>query len=382
MKYRQDLSAAQHVARREALAQIERGAELQDGFYRLMALIMPTCRDFMMRSRLDGAGFERLVREVRSLVEGFGPPVLREFRRPPTRSRPKGEEHEFITVIRSGDEDGVGRSGYELAGLRVLLTRRRIEFAFERNGLFVTRHALERSIERGLASWSGRLAETEDAMLENLGLVLAWRRAYETGRTPSTEMVLPWKGGLILASMEPTAHPLVCMGLGVASARTQKLSRVPSALAVEPARAEASTRTDTVICTVLDEDLLTTEQVDMRDALGRVASAHKGALGDIAVSALWRTATNFEATDPAALMPGLDLVADDLARLLECEGAREAIRADRVRTEPREPAKPVAGAFTPARMAMLQDTLMAGPLGARVAHRNSSARFRAIRRAG
>jgi hypothetical protein len=231
MTYRPDLSAAQHVARREALTQIGRGGELHDGYHRLMDMLTPTFQEFMLRNRLDGAGFEALVQRIRSLITGFGPSSFREFRRPPTRTRPKAEEHEFLTVIRSSDEEESGRGGYELAGLRILLTRRRIMFSFERNGMFVTRHALERSIERGLASWTGRLAEVEDAMLENLGLALAWRRAFETGVTPSGEMVLPCRGGLILGTMERVEQPRECPSFAVGRSKA-KHALAPSPLVV------------------------------------------------------------------------------------------------------------------------------------------------------
>jgi hypothetical protein len=380
MTYRPDLSAAQHVARREALTQIGRGGELHDGYHRLMDMLTPTFQEFMLRNRLDGAGFEALVQRIRSLITGFGPSSFREFRRPPTRTRPKAEEHEFLTVIRSSDEEESGRGGYELAGLRILLTRRRIMFSFERNGMFVTRHALERSIERGLASWTGRLAEVEDAMLENLGLALAWRRAFETGVTPSGEMVLPCRGGLILGTMERVEQPRECPSFAVGRSKA-KHALAPSPLVVHAPLNDASARTDTVLCTVIDEDLMRLEQVDLRDALGRFCSANEGLLSDIATSALWRTAANIETRDADALVPGLDALATELAGLLSREGASEAIGADRVRQARPSPERPPAP-IPPAQAVMPRHRHVSGRVLAAINANRSSARFRRVGRRG
>ena len=217
MTYRPDLSPAQHVARREALAQIARGDDLLKGIDVLAdAIVKPLALQFFKGDRLERAEFESLVDRIRGILVPYGSPVMVERRKGPTRARPKGEEHEFLCAMRCSDSPGHG--GYELVGMRVFASRRRLTYECDPNGVRITRHALERSIERGLASWTGRLAEVEDAMLDNLGLVAVWRHAVETGRTANAGLALPYGGGLILGSFVHTHSKQRSAGMTIAAA--------------------------------------------------------------------------------------------------------------------------------------------------------------------
>jgi hypothetical protein len=339
MSFDPNLSAAQHVARREALAQIARGGDLSQGLHTLGHQVMlPLGRQFNEGRRIDGASYARIVGEIRGILSAFGPPMLIERSLPATRAKPKGECHEFLTALRCSASADTGNSGYQLAGFRVHVSRRRIGCTYEPNGVFVTRHALERSIERGLSSWTARLADMEDAVLGRLGLLAVWRHALESGRISNPDVVLPYRDGLVLGTLKRSPLPRSSGGLLMSKARKDVLEGVPSPLLVDPALHAAGACTDTILCTAVDEDLLTIDQIDLRDALTRFQAIHADDLAAIRTSALWRDAILEQPRPCETLLAVLGTLADELAGLLGRPRAQDALNT---RRRPREDAPPM-----------------------------------------
>lgn len=319
--FRPHLTPAQHVARREALAQVARGSDLGKGVVAIKRqIIEPIGVKFLGGHRLVGPEYARTLSLIRDILGGAGPSIMQESDRPPTRTRPKGEEHEFTTLSRA-----VGDSGYELVGVQLHLSRRRIGYSFDGTGTFITRHLMERSIERGLASWTGRLSEVEEAVLDTLGLGCVWRYAFEAGLTKDPAIALPYGPGLIYGIMSPRAESRGNGSIGFTGSRYDFTDSDPSPFLAHPSIA-ATASTDIVLRTAVDEDLMSLAQCDLRDDLARFISANELLLAQIRHGALWRRSVLTPAKPYAEIAPELDAVARRLVALLSAPDARVALR--------------------------------------------------------
>ena len=318
-----DLTPTQHVARREALAQVTRRGDLGESCRIIDEDIVDPIRDqFLDGHRLSGTEFKGVVNRLREVLSGFGPAVLNEANRSPTRTRPKGEEHEFSSLVRGASIQG--RGGYEIGGITLHVSRRRLNYSLESSGTYITRHLLERSIERGLASWTGRLAEVEDTVLDTMGLAAVWKRAFEAGMTTDRRVALPYGSGLIYGVMVPEDRPRPSGYLVVSGSRLQSVSE-PNPFLAHP-RISANSSTDVVLRTAIDGDSLSLDQCDLRDALARFCSAHEDILSSIRRGALWRRSVLTPPRPYDEMAPHMDTLAERLVSFLGRPGPRNALR--------------------------------------------------------
>jgi hypothetical protein len=319
--FRPHLTPAQHVARREALAQIARGSDLWNGVVAIKEqIILPIGEQFFKGHRLVGPEYARTLSRIRGILGGFGPSIMNETQRLPTRTRPKGEEHEFTTLSRAP-----GESGYELVGVQLHLSRRRIGYSFDGTGTFITRHLMERSIERGLASWTGRLSEVEEAVLDTMGLAAVWRHAYESGLTRERAIALPYGQSLIYGIMNTQAEPRGNGTIGFTGSRYDYTDADPNPFLAHPAIL-ATGSTDIVLRTAIDDDLMSLAQCDLRDDLARFVAANEPLLSEIRHGSLWRRSVLTPARPYEEILPELDGLARRLVTLLSAPDAQVALR--------------------------------------------------------
>jgi hypothetical protein len=312
MRFRQDLTPAQHVSRREALAQVARGGEFGDAYDIIVREVaMPIARMFGKGSRMRTQEYEGAVNRLRAYLSSLGPPVLRERRIDVTRARPKGEEHEFLTTLRSTSTSVRGQGAYELVGVRIWLTRRRIEVSFEYNGQILTNHMLQRSIERGIASWTGRLAEIENAVIDAFGLVTVWRHAVVTGRIGSARIATPCKDGLVLGDLGWILFPSPSAILSFSGSYAKEPLRTANPVNTHPDVVSRGCRISAYMRTVVDEGLLSLAQIDLREAIARFVNDNAESLARITETALWP-----DARAHPDIGTVLDHTADKLAALL------------------------------------------------------------------
>jgi hypothetical protein len=267
---------------------------------------------------------KRTVDRVREILSSYGPAILQESQRPPTRGRPKGEEHEFTSLMRAGANRDIGQSGYEIGGISLHLSRRRLNYSLEGTGVFITRHLLERSIERGLASWTGRLAEVEDAVLDTLGLSLILRRAFESGITGNRNVALPYGSGLIYGILSGQGQERGSGTLSISGSRIDS-ARDPNPFATHPTLPKG-TSTDLVLRTAIDEDSLTLGQVDLRDGLARFCAQNEPVLSELRRCALWRRSVLTPTRPYEELAPVLDSLSQQLIDLMASPDAQKALR--------------------------------------------------------
>ena len=326
MKYRPDQTPAQHVAQREALAKMQASREFTPAWdFICNDIILPIGRIFVGGQRLGDKAFPGFVGLVREKLTGLGPVALREANRPATRTRPKGEEHEFTVLFRNALDTGDPRDTHEFVGGRIWLSRRRIEASYETNGIGVTRHLMERSIERDLASWTGRLGEVETALLDNIALATLWKRIIDTGRTTNARLALPFGDGLMLGRVEERANVGASCTFSLRERACPPVEREQFGYNLAPAAWGRGNILVATASTVVGEGALRLEQMDLRDALQAFKARHKELLHIVKEGVFWADARLTPVPSFAEMGPGIDAACAELATLLAYPRFREGL---------------------------------------------------------
>jgi hypothetical protein len=326
MSHVHTLPPAQHVARREAARLLEQGSAFVDSWTVLIdKVVLPVNEALRAEGRLTPSEFRHFADLARATLEGVGPVSLSETFRGPTRARPKGEEYEFLGTVRYSGRQMGPRSPIGLMGLRVSLTRKRAALGYEIPTLSVTRHLLERSIERDLASWTGRLMEVEDALATNAGLSVVWRSAFANEMVDSFEFALPFGHGLLLGSFRLEVSDRLFGGISVGRNGTSTARNPPSPLLC-PVHHEGRTMHLAGRCsTAVGEDLLNVNQLDLRDRLAAFKERHAELLATLGTLVAIRESRLTPLPSHEGMIPRVDAAAAELATILNLPRMREAL---------------------------------------------------------
>ena len=320
------LPVAQHVARREVGLSLGRGASALDAYGTLQKRLFDGLfRRFASGRRLDGALLSGMVHDVRATLEAMAPLDLREHARPATRGRPKGEAHEFLALLSYATEDDKGPVKAFVA-LRIWLSRKRAVIDQEFVGVSLTRHCLERAVERELATWTGGLRDVEDAVVRLHGLVVAWRWAVADGKVGiGTDVNLPLGRGLILGRMR-------AYGAGDSASRTVVDARgiVPCPLAPNEYHVVVrggghGTFLEYSGGTSVHEDALYLQQADYRDAVAALAERHAAFLAELGTYATWGAPDMQPRLGFEAVRGDIDAVAQGIAAIVRHPWLGQAI---------------------------------------------------------
>ena len=320
------LPVSHHVALRETGKSLAK-ADQAPGSWALICsrFVNPTKDRFRNGERLPTDTYAKVVAEAGAVVRDLDPVALEEFIRQPTRTRPKGEQHEILAVTRMGI-DAATTKVYGLAGLRLYANRKRVEFDYDMLGLDVTGHLLERTMQRDLASWSGRFREVDRALADASGLAVVWRYAFALGALKSSRIAMPLGDGLMLGNLLPSRVHNVSMRVAVNRNGSFLTDLGRSPFHVPDYQDAPDMRyLRAAFATAVSDDLMTLRQVDLRDALNRFRAGNAAALGAIGRAAMWRGAALSEIAGFDALYPRIEGLARDLANILGGPDLDEAL---------------------------------------------------------
>ena len=316
------LPVAVHVARREAGRMIAGGLAATASWDRFLdGLMRGVLGRYGSGRKLSAEGLAAVAADVRAALVGLSPVSLHEAALPPSRAHPKGEAHEFLALARYGnDAYDEARTGF--VGLRVHASRRRVTIDQEFVGLDVTRHALERAIEREVVPGDG-LRRVEAALAAHAGLVVAWRWAM-VSRNVGADVALPLGEGLLLGRIDRV--PVGGLNL------SYRLDRDGAAVVEGPQNdlqvaygRDGWSFLPFLGSTVVGEDEMRVEQCDLRDALRAYAARNADFLADIGAYASWASPALHPRDEFEALRGRLDDAAAGLDRVLSHPALRGAI---------------------------------------------------------
>ena len=327
------LPVATHVARREAGRSLGRLPETPSAWQRIVdEVVVPAGQAFRRGDRLTEGDFLRSVERAKAVLASLDPILSREAERTPTRTRPKGEGHEIRIVCRMGAKQST-LSIQGLAGMRVFLGRKRVEAEFEMAGHDVTGHLLERSIERDLASWNGRLREVDAALLATSGLAVVWRHAYAAEMIPTHWLAAPIGDGLMLGEIIPSRVNVMARRFQASRTGLYEVDNGRSSfhcpLVEGVTELENLRYLRTAYATAVGDDRLSLHQVDLRDALRGFMDGHAVLLAQLAEASFWRAPVLTQAPDYDALLPGIYAAAQNLAKILTRPDLHEALTRNR-----------------------------------------------------
>jgi len=325
------IPVAVHVARREAASAVARGRRAMADFGALQEEIS---RRMLVRfdrgRRLDGPALLSLVAEIRGFMARTTPIATREHHVPATRTRPKGESWEFTSVHGIGSADEVG-DVRTLVALRITLDRKRGMIEQDFLGMSVTRHMLERSVERDLVRWSGELREVDEALHRNQGLVAAWRWAIVSRRVPhDLDVHLPFGDGLILGRIRPYMPTDCALRTHFDALGTRCVDADPiDYLVLRDAAGTATTMFEFLGTTTIHEDALRMEQLDFRDAVRAVQERHARTLDTLVDASSWRSRAGGAYPRFPEMHAAITAVADDIAAVANHPRLGQVLRPSR-----------------------------------------------------
>lgn len=317
------LPVATRVARREVAKATQDSSAVAGNWGVLLRRVLSPVRDRFARDRqLTGEAFANLVSISRQTLSASKHVFLEEISRGPTRTRPKGEAHEFFFVAR-GLAGGPLDSHYSTIAIRLFLSRRKAELMVDWPGLDFTRHLLERTIERRLAAWTGGFAEVDENVVEHAGLLIVWRHLLASGAISNGEVAIPLSNGLMLGQFmsDPPRASGYRYLLGRESKGTQKLGANPFLCPRDNFDGFRAVR----FMTAIDESLLRIAQVDLRDMLRDFNSAHRERLGGLAASALWGSSFLRDIPCYDDLLPTIEELSRVLLPILRTTAAVEGL---------------------------------------------------------
>jgi len=314
MRHDETMPVVDHVARREALRAVNDGRTITAdvmGFL-LRDVIKPVAGSFVRGDRLDTAGFRRTVEAVRAGLGSASHGALEERFTAPTRTRPKGEAHEILAMVPTGT--GTQADGHEVIGqmgVRIRVTRRKLEFDSTSICTMSTRHLVERAVQRGMTPWTGVHREVSQAMWSGLGLTAVWRHAVATGLVPTRETALPFGDGLMVGSMSPNPDPPSRLKVEVNALGFRGLSETGDGHLSVPGIDPAGEAWLTTFVTVLDWSRLNPARVRLHALLDDFARDNAAALADVVRATAWPHAE--DASPRAAAEAALPALAASLA---------------------------------------------------------------------
>jgi hypothetical protein len=325
MTHALSMPVSHHVAKREANLSRERLIDTRNAWESIVDdVLRPASAAFRKGDRLSELDFHNTVARARGVMSGLNPLLITEEERSPTRARPKGDAHEIGIVCRMGG--GTSRfSIHGLAGMRVLVTRKRIDAEFEMGGVDATGHLMERAIQRELASWTGRLTEVDEALHAASGLAVVWRHAFSYGFTGGPSIAFPLGDGLMLGELMPSkAHVLarrVTINLTGLFTTDNGRSQFHAPFGdgfpdVRYLRA--------AFATAVDDNLLNLAQIDLRDALRGYVRDNAPLLDALGRAALFRNTVLTPQAGYDAMLPAIQ---DAARRLGDAQDLRRRGRA-------------------------------------------------------
>lgn len=317
------LSVAQHVAKREVAKATSESVEVVSNWAEIMERVIAPIRErFWKGSQLTAESYQRLVIVSRDTLAKTRHTFLDEISRPATRTKPKGEAHEFFFVAR-GAGGPAAHLHYTTTSIRLFLSRRRAELVIDWPGLDFTQHLLERTIERNMADWSGGFAEVDANIVRNAGLLVVWRHLLAQGAITHPEVAIPLGDGLMLGRwFEATSgYDGVQFSLDKDPRPSRSLAANPFFLSSSDQKANPPCRAR--FLTAVDESLLKVCQMDLRDMLHAFNLAHREDLTNIALATMWRDSKLRRIPGYDEMLPTIKRLSRHLAPMLRSEVAKD-----------------------------------------------------------
>lgn len=323
LPYDPSLPVAVHVSRREAGRHLNRINEASVELHCVLAGIADFAgARFSRGRRLEETGVRATEETVVASLEAMQPFLTRRvsktsvMRKPPTA-------REVLSIV----PDYVEMDGFNachLAGVRVYVDRKRAVIDRERLGVAISRHLMERAMERDLVGRESGFDTVEQALFMAQGIVVAWSQAVRMGLArPDRDLHLPFGDGLLLGTSYASTQAQFVrfridgVGFFPRAEITQGLRSLPPSDG-NPTNLEWLGRT------AVSEDLLSLEQVDYRDEMLSFCARWSELLLRIAENGAWTGPQLMEPLTLDAIEGELALAARELADIVQ------APRYDRV----------------------------------------------------
>jgi hypothetical protein len=323
-----DGSLARGFVRQEA-REIQKGlSEIETGLRE--CILKHAGKSLLAGRRMTADSLSRMADEIDALVAA-GLVVLRKERlsRPATISRPKGDAHELLYayLAPAHPSQATGEGCYQLATMRILVSRKRLEADLRLQPLAFVQHAPKRLLERdGVESRAH--AALGKALAEHAALFV-WMTnvVMQPGRPVS--LAIPCEDGIAMgtAALAPTEDTASRQALGASGWRMEELP--PNTAFSPPRLAGDGMRACFTVKTFVDEKKLAQRQADLRQALLDWEDEHSAVIGAVTDYVLWPESDMLSgrraSDDRASLSDRLKAATNDLRRILGNESAMIAM---------------------------------------------------------
>jgi hypothetical protein len=293
---------------------------IDDIFYRILG---PSVESFSSGTELDDDAFVRLFTGTRAIIAGLDPVLFLEEREGMGK---QAVRREFLSVHRVPMMRD--RYGHSLAGMRISMTRERVTVEKDYLGLDIQRHAMFRSVQRGVVPRDGGFDGLDEFTVEALGLAVIWRHAKALGFLGMDNVAMPFRQGLMLGSM------LDIRDRDLGSARRIDASGV-YATALAPNHfnsADIRVDGDVVTCapvvlnTVLGADTMGRARHDLHAKLVSFGRRHASLVHQLATGSAWQSQDMAPHPRYTDLLPAITEAASRLGDLLANPRYRDACR--------------------------------------------------------
>ena len=310
------LSVAEHVSRREAGRHLDLVEEASAG---LDAVLTEICRTvgsrFSRRRRLDEAEVRAVEGSVEARLRPSNPLLTHRLARATLSSKAPNVRETLAVVADSAD---VG--GFEvcyLVGLRFYVDRKRAVIDRERMGLTISRHLLERAMERELVDRDAGFSTVEEALFEAQGVLVAWSHAVRLGlASADRDLHIPFGSGLLLGTAFRSRYPQLVrlrmdgIGCSPSTERTGGLRSLPG-------DEDSDDHLEWLGRTAVSEDLLSVAQVDYRDEIAAHCERWSSLFGRLRDLGAWSAPDLVSPVTPGSVASDLDSAARELVAIVE-----------------------------------------------------------------
>ena len=308
--YDERLSVAQHVAQRK----MQRSSTVAQQNAPLVEIVDRVAEHFRKGRKLDADAYATYLAEIKDAIAATDPIAVHETVREATRIRPNSGGMELLVLTRSV-EPSMGKRAFFMAK-RVLLTRKKAVVDLSWPGVVASQHLFERAVERRVSN-GGSLDDVEDAIVGTIGMSVVWRHAFRQGRTPSADVAMPLRGGLLLGAIDSVAdekpHRMRCAVNR--DCRTNRL--IPESAYQVGGPDDEKTTLCVSYSTIVSEDMLRPDQAMLRDSIDIFVAKYRVALEELARSICWEDCEIAPNRTYADTRPALDFLAEQLAIVLE-----------------------------------------------------------------